>query len=145
MSAQKSVPKDAAPVVGSNNDTDQRPVRTGNRARARKRIRNPGQSAAERILKTVGNDVVVYRKPIYIGIAVIVAAGRHADKQGVFGAAVLMGMIDAGWNHHQIAIESSSEYFVNETMRGRVHSRIVKHNSDLTATDENTIVMQAVK
>lgn len=83
-------------------------------------------SATERILEAVGNDVVVHRQPINIRIVMIIRARRHADEQGIFSAAVLMRVINAGRNDHQIAIEGGSEYLVDETVRGRIHTGVVK-------------------
>ena len=81
--AEKRVTQDAAPIVGGDDDADEA-------------HRRPFAFSGRVNLEAVGNDVVVYRQPINVGIFVIVSAGRHADKQRILRAEVLMGVINAG-------------------------------------------------
>jgi len=99
-------------------------------------------SSAERILEAIRYDVVIYRQAVNIGVAVIVRPRWHADEQRIFSAAIVMGMIDTGWNDHQVPIQRASKYLVNQTMRRRIDSRIVQHNSDFAPTDEDSVIVQ---
>lgn len=107
LGTEQRITKYAAPVIGGNDDTNQRRVAFHSRVVSGRE--NP---------EMAGNDVVVHGQPINIRISMIISPCRHADEQCILGATVLMRVIDTGWNHHQIAIKGCSEYFVNQTVCG---------------------------
>ena len=72
LRTEKRITKNAAPVVGRDDDAN--------------RGASPSifiRSAPKRVLEAIRNDVVVHRQPINVRISMIISPCRHADEQGI--------------------------------------------------------------